>query len=402
MDPQQVMRRLLTIDDDSHFFGLIISAIATPMGFACEHARTFTAFKALLADDVAVIMVDLMMSGVDGIEVLRFLSEQQCRAGILLFSGAERRTLQVAEEMARELRLRVLGRLSKPLVRSDLEAFLRQADEIVALAPAGASVSNAVPTLTAEALRQALAAKQLIAYYQPQIDVASGEPVGVEALLRWAHPQHGLIFPDAFIPLAESCGLIDELTWVVVEQVLEDAKVFRAHEWTPTLSINVSAFSLCDLKLPDRLLMSARAASVAPDRIVVEVTESGMIQKVAQALDILARLRLRGVNLSIDDFGTGFSMMHQLKRIPANEIKIDKEFTSAMEHDHIAEVIVRKTIEIGHELHMKVVAEGVETEAQFQRLRRLKCDLAQGYLFAKAMPVPALLAWRESRAVVSV
>lgn len=393
------MKRLLTIDDDSHFFGLIISAIALPLGYRCEHARTFPAFKAMLAGDVAVIMVDLMMPGVDGVEVLRYLAEQKCTAGILLFSGADQRTLLVAEEMARELQLRVLGRLSKPLVRADLEHYLLMEDQVSA---PQAPVVRAAPAVTAEALRQAVARKEFVAYYQPQIDVKSGEASGVEVLVRWQHPEQGLIFPDSFITLAESCGVIDDLTWLVIHQVFSDAKLFAASGWEPTLSINVSAFSLCDLKLPDRLLTVAQGAGVAPERIIIEITESGMIEKVAPVLDILTRMRLRGVNLSIDDFGTGFSMMHQLKRIPANEIKIDMEFVRAMGHDRAAEVIVRKTIEIGHELDMKVVAEGVERREQFEQLKKLNCDLVQGYLFGRPVPARALLAWRHAGAVMAV
>jgi EAL domain-containing protein (putative c-di-GMP-specific phosphodiesterase class I)/ActR/RegA family two-component response regulator len=388
------MKRLLTIDDDSHFFGLIISAIATPISFSCQHARTFASFKEMLTEDVSVIMVDLMMPGMDGIEVLRFLSEQQCRAGILLFSGADRKTLLVAEEMARELRLRVLGRLSKPLVRGDLEAFLRQADDVLPVQRSVAA-SAAGPVVTADALRRAITQRELVVHYQPQITMATGEPSGVEALVRWQHPEHGLIYPDSFIPLAESMGVIEDLTWRVVEQVFEDEQLFAGRGWAPQLSINISAYSLCDLKLPDRLFASAQAARISPDRLIVEITESGTIQKVAQALDILARLRLRGIHLSIDDFGTGFSMMHQLKRIPASEIKIDRGFVAAMETDHSAEVIVRKTTEIGHELRMKVVAEGVETQMQYQLLKKLNCDIAQGYLFARPMSLNALLAWRE-------
>lgn len=393
------MKRLLTIDDDSHFFGLIISAIALPLGYRCEHARTFPAFKAMLAGDVAVIMVDLMMPGVDGVEVLRYLAEQKCTAGILLFSGADQRTLLVAEEMARELQLRVLGRLSKPLVRADLEHYLLMEDQVSA---PQAPVVRAAPAVTAEALRQAVARKEFVAYYQPQIDVKSGEASGVEVLVRWQHPEQGLIFPDSFITLAESCGVIDDLTWLVIHQVFSDAKLFAASGWEPTLSINVSVFSLCDLKLPDRLLTVAQGAGVAPERIIIEITESGMIEKVAPVLDILTRMRLRGVNLSIYDFGTGFSMMHQLKRIPANEIKIDMEFVRAMGHDRAAEVILRKTIEIGHELDMKVVAEGVERREQFEQLKKLNCDLVQGYLFGRPVPARALLAWRHAGAVMAV
>ena len=149
----------------------------------------------------------------------------------------------------------------------------------------------------------------------------------------------------------------------------------------------------------DDLMMAVNAA-ITLERPLLIKGEPGtgktmLAEEVAQALDILARLRLRGIHLSIDDFGTGFSMMHQLKRIPASEIKIDRGFVAAMETDHSAEVIVRKTTEIGHELRMKVVAEGVETQMQYQLLKKLNCDIAQGYLFARPMSLNALFAWRE-------
>jgi EAL domain-containing protein (putative c-di-GMP-specific phosphodiesterase class I)/DNA-binding NarL/FixJ family response regulator len=387
------MKHLLLIDDSTDM-GDMIAGIAAPLGYACEHATTFAGFTAVLAQNTDIIVVDLMMPDVDGIEVLRYLGAQQCRAGIILHSGAHLRVLSVAEELARSLGLRVLGRLPKPLARGALEAILSHELSVVSSEGIGKPTAR---TTTREDLRRALTEKQLVTHYQPQIDIKSGAPVGVEVLVRWQHPLHGLLFPDAFITQCESWNLIDSLTWAVVDVAFADAKAFAARGWNPTFSINVSALSLHDVKLPDLLIARARAAAITPSRIIIEITESGMIRRESAVLDTLARLRLHGFSLSIDDFGTGFSMMHQLKRVPADEIKIDKEFVQVMAHDQDARIIVSKTIEIGHDMGMKVVAEGVETQEQLQILTELDCDLVQGYLFARPMPMGDTLAWRDAR-----
>jgi EAL domain-containing protein (putative c-di-GMP-specific phosphodiesterase class I)/ActR/RegA family two-component response regulator len=390
----EAAKRLLLIDD-SPDIGELMSVIVRSMGYVCEHAQTFAAFKDVLADDVVVVVVvDLMMPDVDGIEVLRYLGEQRCRAGIVLLSGVKPELLSVAGEMARALQLRVLGHVSKPLKSRELETVLRGEER--AKMP-GHLATPAMPIITETELRRALAEDQFVLHFQPQIDIASGAAVGVEALVRWQHPIHGLLMPDMFIGLCESSNTIDALTWRVVDKAFDGIGLFAAGGWHPTLSINVSAFSLRNLKLPDLLASRAKAAGLAPARVIVEITESGVIDNTAAVLDILVRQRLSGMNLSIDDFGTGFAMMRQLKRVPATELKIDKEFIHAMRHDHAAEVIVRKTIEIGHELDMKVVAEGVETREQLGLLCDLKCDLAQGYWFTRPLPVHVLLRWYDAR-----
>jgi EAL domain-containing protein (putative c-di-GMP-specific phosphodiesterase class I) len=386
-------KRLLVIDDNPEM-GALVSHIARAQGYVCEYAATFSRFQALLANDPHVIVVDMIMPDTDGVEVLRYLGKQGCRSAILMLSHAEARVLTIVEEMARSLNLRVIGYLRKPFARKQLEAVLQRHENTVAPAP---RAKPAAPAITVEALRQAIREHQFVVHYQPKIDIRSGAATGVEALVRWQHPGYGLVYPDAFIALAETCGCVDELTWRIVDQVFADAALFAARGWLPTLSINVSAFSLSDLNMPEKLMAKARAADIAAERIIVEITESGMVLKTDVMLDILTRLRLRDINLSIDDFGTGFSMMHQLKRIPANEIKIDKEFIRTMANDRSAEVIVRKTIEIGHELSMAVVAEGVETSGQLAALAALKCDMAQGYLFARSLTAGDILAWRAAR-----
>lgn len=208
------------------------------------------------------------------------------------------------------------------------------------------------------------------------------------------HPQYGLIFPDQFISLAESFGLIDEITWLVIKiAVKEIPSLKRQIGFSCMLSLNLSPYSLQDLAFPDKLLSLINQSGINPENIILEITETGLLNELSSALDIFTRLRLKKIQLSIDDFGTGYAMMQQLKLIPATEIKIDKSFIQSMLEIDSARVTVKKIIEMGHELGMKVIAEGVETLEQLQYLKSLQCDVAQGYYYSKPVPITELVNW---------
>jgi len=248
--------------------------------------------------------------------------------------------------------------------------------------------------LQAEDLRRAVELDEFVLHFQPQIEIATGKVVGVEALVRWQHPERGLVFPDDFIARAEELGLIDQLGWIVANRGLSAIGQFADKTGVPLkLSLNVSAYSLHDLKFPDLLLALLKKYGVDAENLIFEITESGLIHELSTSLDVLTRLRMNRVNLSIDDFGTGYAMMRQLRRIPATELKIDKAFVQNIETNGNDRILVAKTIEIGHELGMKVVAEGVETSAQLDFLRLKRCDIAQGYFFSRPLPPDELLSW---------
>jgi len=385
------MQSLLIIGDDPEI-GALVSAFVKPLGYSCEHATAFEQLKASHAKTPTVIVIDLMMRDGDGIKVLGYLGEQRSRAGILLLGGMSNNLL-LAEEIARAKGLRVIGVLSKPFTRSELEGVLRREERVQAL---DVTRKPTNPMITEDELQRAIVEKQFVLYYQPRIDIKTGAATGVEVLLRWKHPVHGLLLPDKFVSQAESWKLIDGLTWAVTDSAFYHAKMFSARCWNPTLVFSASTSFLRNDKLPDMLWARAKAAEILPARIIVEITGSAVINVDAAVLDTLAQLKSKGFGLSVDAFGLGFAVLPQLEHIPANEIKIDKKFVRMMHRDPGASMIAHKTIDFGHGLSMKVVATGVDTRQQLKILRELNCDLAQGYLFSPPMLVEDFIAWHET------
>jgi len=257
--------------------------------------------------------------------------------------------------------------------------------------------------VTDDELRTALDCHQFVLHYQPQIDIPTGAVVGLEALVRWEHPEQGLIFPDNFISRLEALGLIDRLGWIVANQALiQLRRCPEAGGSIPTISMNVSLSSLRDLKFPDTMAALIAAHAVPPEKVILEITETCLIEELARTLDVLTRLRMKQVQLSIDDFGTGYSMMQQLRNIPATELKIDRSLVRNLDRSERDRVMVLKTMEMGHQLDMRIVAEGVETPQQLEFLRANGCETAQGYLFSPALPVDALSSWLANYRTISV
>lgn len=382
--------KILVIDDDADI-GEIVLAGAQALGIACTVTTTASDFFSALNPGIELLMIDLMMPEMDGIEILRALQERQCTTRIVLMSGVGKRVLETASALADSLGLSIAGHLHKPFRLAELQNVLQLHTQQRKASPMPLAGLRAI---TDEALRQAIGTNELELHYQPQIEIATGRLIGLEALVRWQHPQWGLVGPDEFIGRAEAVGLIDELGWLVADRGLADIKrLVDAQGQHPVLSLNVSVHTLHDLKFPEAFLALAEKHGVAPGQIILEITESGLIGDLSRALDIMTRLRMKGFQLSIDDFGTGYAMMAQLQHVPATELKIDKSFVQEMHEKDSARIVVQKTIEMAHELGMKVVAEGVETVEQLEFLGRHHCDTAQGYFFSRALPFRQLEAW---------
>jgi EAL domain-containing protein (putative c-di-GMP-specific phosphodiesterase class I)/GGDEF domain-containing protein len=254
--------------------------------------------------------------------------------------------------------------------------------------------------LLATQLRRGLRRGELAVEYQLKLPLEPGRVCGVEALARWDHPQLGRVAPDGFIPLAESCGLISPLTDAVLGRALADAAGWLARGLDFHLAVNLSTALLVDPSLPHRLGEMLAGAGVPPSRLLLEITESRLLADDARADEVLAQLRALGVGLAIDDFGVGYSSLAQLRRLPVDELKIDKSFVLAMEEDPGAAAVVRAAADLGRDLSLDVVAEGVETPAVARRVRELGCQYAQGYLFGR--PVPAAECEARLRGVAAV
>jgi len=242
-------------------------------------------------------------------------------------------------------------------------------------------------------LRQAIDQNELILYYQPKIDRLTGKVMGIEALVRWQHPKRGFLPPDQFITAAEQTGLMGPLTrWVLTKALTECAQLHQAGIFIG-VAVNLSARNLHDRQLPSEIANLLSSTRVDPAYLVLEITETAVMDDPVFALEILDQLDKMGVTLAIDDFGTGYSSLAYLSKLPVDEIKIDKSFVIDMMNDTQASVIVRSIIDLGHNLGLKVVAEGVETQQIWDTLTQWGCDIAQGYYMSRPLPRDQLMHW---------
>jgi diguanylate cyclase (GGDEF)-like protein len=245
-------------------------------------------------------------------------------------------------------------------------------------------------------LRAGLETGQLVVFYQPKSDAQTGVVLGVEALARWQHPTRGLLAPDEFIPLAENTGLIGDLTFEVLRQALRQVRGWRARGMRLGVSVNLSARQLTDLDLPRDVAALLADFGLPAEVLTLEVTESTIMADPSRTLTVLRMLAEIGVVLSIDDFGTGYSSLAYLKRLQADELKIDKSFIMGMSRNPNDAVIVRSTIELGHNLGLRMVAEGVEDAETWRMLRALECDIVQGYHLSRPLPPADITDWLQT------
>jgi diguanylate cyclase len=242
-------------------------------------------------------------------------------------------------------------------------------------------------------LRRAIDTGQLVLHYQPKVDTQTGRLLGVEALVRWQHPTHGLIPPGDFLPLAEHTGLITPLTHYVLEAALRQCRAWQQAGHELGVAVNISARRMLDRAFPDEVASLLATLEVPARLLLLEITESTMMADPQHALEVLSRLHQMGVQLSIDDFGTGYSSMAHLKNLPVDELKVDRSFVSHMTGSTSDAVIVRSTVDLGRNLGLRVVAEGVEDQTTLQELNKLGCDAIQGYYISRPVPADELLTW---------
>ena len=288
------------------------------------------------------------------------------------------------------------------LQRADIAMYIAKAQQVGVFAydPTVDGHSPAKLALHGD-LRRGLERGELVVHYQPKISISTGDVVSAEALVRWQHPVRGLLLPDSFIPLAEHTGLIGPLTRYVLGAALTQARDWADAGRALPVSVNLSARNLLDETLAAQVAELLAAHRVPAALLELEVTESALMTEPARAQRLLEQLSGLGVRISIDDFGAGYTSLGQLKTLPVNELKIDKSFVMTMTEDRSNSLIVHSIVDLGHNLGLTIVAEGVESEQALSALRAFGCDVAQGYHLSRPIPVGALDAWLDGRTITA-
>lgn len=376
--------RLLIADDEPNVASFI-GWVAKSCGYEVHISSDAPDLEHnLLAFHATHIILDLRMPGLDGIQVLRRLSEARCRAKIIIFSGADPKVLEAARRFGVESGLDVARTLAKPVGSAELRRVLEE-------------LKDDAGWLTAEALQRAIENSELFLEYQPKLVLPSRSFAGAEALVRWQHPERGRISPAEFLPLAETSALINDLTDFVFRAAIRQISAWQRIGHECPVSINLSSRNIYDLDFADRLSAECEAVGVSPSLVTLELTESAAMEDPRNGIDILTRLRIKGFRLSIDDFGTGYSSLVQLHRLPFSELKIDRSFVAECDTSRDALVITRTMVDLAHNLGLTTCAEGVESEEVMRLLEELGCDSLQGFHVAKPMGADKLPGWARER-----
>lgn len=378
------------IVDDHEFVRMSAESILRTVGFreVCHASNGTEAQQQInrFEDDFDLIVCDLNMPDEDGFTLLRHLANKSCQSRIVLLSGEDNQILDAAYLTALNKELCIVGRLHKPLTVDKLRSVLGNNDFKINSHPPKEPLATPL-------IREAIEQKLIEVWFQPQINVSNIKIHGAEALARLRRG-NDIIFPDEFIDIVEQEGLISQMTDEVVCQSLEAMKPFIEEQPDFTISINISATGV-DLNFPDRMAEFAEKYNVPTHNINFELTESALANDQSILLEVLARLKMKRFRLSIDDFGTGFSSLAQLKEMPFQELKIDKSFVmDATEHTK-SRGILEHSLTLTHSLGLLSVAEGVETEDHMHMLRTMGGDIAQGYYFSRPLPLAGFTDWYE-------
>jgi EAL domain-containing protein (putative c-di-GMP-specific phosphodiesterase class I)/CheY-like chemotaxis protein len=380
----------LVIDDDA-FMLKIMQRILNVNGIAnvtcCDTAQGGLDALRQAPVPIDLILLDLNMPEMDGIQFVRQLDSESFKGSIILISGEDERMLISAEKLIAARHIGILGHLQKPVTQEAIIPLLKQLGAQTTFIP------SSLKNYSAESLAAAINGGQLFNTYQPIVSLKTGKVSCVEVLVRWNHPTDGLVGPDQFIPVAEDNNLIDQLASVVLTEALAQHKKWQALSLHIPMAINVSMENLASLEFADNFSKIMADAGLLTKDITLEITESRAMKDPMITLDTLARLRLKRFVLSIDDFGTGHSSLAQLRDIPFDEFKIDKSFVTGAWADQRIRVMFETSLNLAKRLSMKVVAEGIESEKDWEFVRSAQCDYAQGYFISKPMAGDALPKW---------
>ena len=392
LTPAQVGELRFLVVEDQGFqrwaVGRMLETLGATRIFSAGDGQAALEIFKSLDPPIDVIVTDLNMPGMDGIQFIRHLGELGVPVALIVTSEQDRALIASVGTMARAYGVDVLDAIEKPVtgkkLAAALEHFVRRA-----VAPE----RHGLPAFPVDEILAGLARDEFEPYFQAKVEVGTGRVRGAEALARWKHPQHGIVPPAAFIPPLERAGELDAITVPMLTQAVVACRAWRAAGHDLTVAVNLSLTSLANTALADRVLAIVIAHGMEPRHVVLEVTETAAASHLGKVLENLSRLRMRGFGLSIDDYGTGYSSMQQLVHIPFSELKIDQSFVRNAPAQPSCRAIIESSLEVAGKLGLSAVAEGVETKPELKLLHDLGCPFAQGYYFARPMAADAFMAW---------
>jgi len=336
-----------------------------------------------------LVFIDLEMPVMDGVELVRAIAKEKLAESVIILSSKDPALILSIGTMAESDGLRVLGTFQKPIKDSDITASLKQ----LAVTTKKSESHKIYNRLNVADIKKGIENQEITLFYQPKLTCKGLLLKGVEALARWQHPKLGMISPIEFITAAEEFGIISELTHYLFDIALQQKAQWQAHGINFHLSFNLSPLSLADKGLVSKIAKQVEHHQLFPKDIVLEITENAICGEISTAIETLAKLRLKGFALAIDDYGTGFANAQQLSRVPATELKLDRVLVDNVSTRPQQRAILKSTVNLAKDLRLNTVAEGIENIEDFKLILALEVDLVQGYYFAKPMPSEKLIEW---------
>jgi EAL domain-containing protein (putative c-di-GMP-specific phosphodiesterase class I)/CheY-like chemotaxis protein len=389
---QMAQLRFLVVEDQG-FQRWAVEHMLAKLGatqvFSAENGQAALEIFRTVRPRVDIIVTDLEMPGMDGIEFIRHVVESGAPVSIILVSEQDPALIASVVSMTQAYGGQLLEAMRKPLNAEKLAAAIAKYRGPLLDAPA----SVPLHAFSLSEIESAVRNDEFEPFFQPKVDLATGELRGGEALARWRHPLHGWVMPLSFIGVLESHGQMNAMTLSILKKAATRCRAWRDKGSKATVSVNISRVSLVDVTLADRLADTVEDCGIEPRDVVLEITETAAATHQGRVLENLSRLRMKGFGLSIDDFGTGYSSMQQLCRIPFTELKIDQSFVRNGSTNRTSRAVIESSLEIAQKLGINAVAEGVENEDEARLLREMGCTMGQGYYLGRPVPGAEFDAW---------
>jgi len=390
--------RFLVVEDHA-FQRMALTNLLTGLGASqvleAPHGRAALTLFEDMGRFVDIVVSDLDMPDMDGMEFIRHLGLAHMPVSVILTSALGSQVIEATQAMSESYGVKLLGAIEKPVTAAALKALIdkhRVGDE--------SATKPFLPGATVEEIAEGLQRREFEAFFQPKVELRTGRLRGAEALARWR--RSGIVLsPASFLQELDDGGYIDELTWLIFGCAAENCRRWHDAGIAIPVSVNISLRSVSDVSVGERITTAAAAYGLKPSQVILEVTESAIATNLGAALETLTRLRVKGFGLSIDDFGTGYSSLQQVTRIPCTELKIDQSFVTEAASHPSRRVILKSSLELARQLGIVSVGEGVESQADWDLLRELGCDLAQGHFIGEPMQAEHFLEWAAMRKVAA-